>query len=267
MTEAITVAVAQCPGDLDGPAARLSWLETRLRDLRDVAPDLLVLPELFQCGYNIGDQLSVLAEPRDGPFAQKIARLAQDFGTAILYGFAERDDENVFNSAQCIDRTGSIIGLHRKLLLPPGFEGDQFCPGSEYTLFPFGGLKLALLICYDVEFPENLRQVAEMGADLVLVPTALGAQWGVVSERVVPTRAFENGVFLCYANYCGSENGLAYFGGSCLVAPDGKDLARAGKSEDCIVATVKKSAVAAAQQRLPYLADRRRLPKGPESKR
>ena len=171
----------------------------------------------------------------------------------------------MFNAAQCIDRTGSLIAKHRKLLLPPGFEGEQFCPGAEYTLFPFGNFKLGLLICYDVEFPENLRRVAELGADVVLVPTALGAQWGVVSERVVPTRAFENGVFLCYANYCGSENGLTYFGGSCVVAPNGRDLARAGRSEGYITAILEKSAVTAAQHRLPYLADRQKLPLVPRS--
>jgi len=58
---------------------------------------------------------------------------------------------------------------------------------------------IATLICYDAEFPENFRQMTTNGADLVVVPTALGAQWGIVSEKVMPTRAFENSAYVIYA--------------------------------------------------------------------
>jgi len=182
------------------------------------------------------------------------------FGLAILYGYSERHGDRLFNSAQCIDWSGDIIGHHRKLLLPPGFEGAHFTPGRSFLPFQYCGFQVAILICYDAEFPENMRHATLSGADLVVVPTALGAQWGVVAERVIPARAFENGVFLCYANYCGTENGFDYYGGSCIVGPDGKDLARAGKDAGCVCATLQKAAVVRARTRLPYLEDRDRLP-------
>ena len=94
----------------------------------------------------------------------------------------------------------------------------------------------------------------------MVVPTALGAQWGVVSEKVMPTRAFENGVYVCYANSSGHENGMDYLGGSCIIAPDGSDLARAGDGPELLYSLVEKSAVAVAQDRLPYHKDRRNLP-------
>lgn len=261
MNDATTiVAVAQCAGDLDGPKARLGWLSDRLKARGGTPLDLIILPELFQSGYNIGDQLGLRAEAPDGPFAQAIADLAKTHNTAILYGYPERQGDRLFNAAQCIDRTGQSIGHHRKLLLPPGFEGDHFSAGSRCDLFRLGDLSVAILICYDVEFPENLRHVALAGADIVAVPTALGTGWGVVAERLVPTRAFENGVYLCYANYCSAENGLDYFGGSCIVAPDGKDLARAAGEPVLIEAVLAKSAVRAAQARLPYHTDRLGLP-------
>lgn len=259
-SETLSVAIAQCPGDLDGSDARLDWLESELgrHEGRDI--DLVVLPELFQCGYNVGDLVLGRAETSTGPFAAEIANLSSRYGLAILYGFSERRGDQLFNSAQCIDRTGNIIGQHQKLLLPPGFEGDHFAPGRSFTPFQCGGFRVAILICYDAEFPENMRHAALSGADLVIVPTALGAQWGVVAERVIPARAFENGVFLCYANYCGTENGLDYYGGSCIVGPDGNDLARAGKDTEFVCAHLQKSAVEKAQTRLPYLTDRVRLP-------
>lgn len=260
MSDTLEVAVAQCPAGLDGAQARLTWLADVLSD-HDGAPlDLVVLPELFQCGYNIGRQVSDRAETPNGPFAVAIVELARQHGTAILYGYAERQGKALFNSAQCIDKNGTTIGRHRKLLLPPGFEGDHFAPGRGCELFQLGAFTVAILVCYDVEFPENLRHVALSGADLVVVPTALAAQWGVVSECVVPTRAFENGVFLCYANYCEQENGLDYFGGSCIIAPDGSELARAGPMAQFLQAQLKQSTVSAAQARLPFHADRLSLP-------
>lgn len=260
MSDTLEIAVLQCPAGLDGVHARLSWLADTLAGHDGPPLDLVVLPELFQCGYNIGELVAGRAEAPNGPFATEIAELAKQHSAAIVYGFAEQQNKTLFNSAQCIDKNGVTIGRHRKLLLPPGFEGDHFAPGTDCELFQLGAFTLAILVCYDVEFPENLRHVALAGADVVVVPTALSAQWGVVSECVVPTRAFENGVFLCYANYCERENGLDYFGGSCVIAPDGRQLARAGPTEQLLRAQLEHSAVSAAQARLPYHADRLRLP-------
>jgi predicted amidohydrolase len=260
MSGTLNVAVIQSPAELNGPQARLAWLTQALEDHANQPCDLVVLPELFQSGYNVGNKVAEYAEPSDGPFARAVADLAKKHGTAILYGYSERQGDALFNSAQCIDKNGQVIGHHRKLLLPPGFEGDHFAPGNGCELFTLGEFKIGILVCYDFEFPENLRYVALQGADLVTVPTALGAQWGVVSEKVVPTRAFENGVYVCYANSCGQENGMNYFGGSCIISPDGSDLARAKSGSEFLHSCIKKSAVAIAQDRLPYHKDRQKLP-------
>lgn len=260
MSDVISVAVAQSPADLSGPQARLAWLTAQLTQLESGAPDLLVLPELFQSGYNIGDKVVDYAEAPDGSFAREITALARQYGVAICYGYAERQGDTLYNAAQCIDASGQQIGHHRKLLLPPGFEGDHFAPGTGSSQFQIGAFTVSFLICYDVEFPENVRHVALQGADIVVVPTALGAQWGVVSEKVVPARAFENGVFLCYANSAGQEGEMAFYGGSCMIAPDGEELARAGAEPGLIFTWMEKPSVARAQTRLPYFQDRKRLP-------
>lgn len=259
MVDTLSVAVAQCPANLGDPHARLCWLKEKLERHEGAPLDLIILPELFQSGYNIGNLMTARAESSDGAFAASIARLARARGTAILYGFAERKDGEVFNSAQCIDRNGKVIGIHRKLLLPP-IEGNCFARGTGCELFRLNGFTLAILICYDVEFPEILRHIALAGAEIIAVPTALNSQWGVVSKCVVPARAFENGVFLCYANYCARENGIHYLGGSCIIAPDGNELARAGKRQEILTAKLEKPAIRDARKRLPYLKDCLRLP-------
>ncbi|TDL86901.1 carbon-nitrogen hydrolase family protein [Meridianimarinicoccus aquatilis] len=260
MANDLHAAVAQCPADLDTPQDRLCWLASVLSEHHAEPLDLVVLPELFQCGYNIGDRVNARAETRDGPFAQKIATLARMHNTAIVYGYAEHAEGKLYNSALCINTFGELAGHHRKLLLPPGFEGDHFAPDDGCRLFSLGAFTIAIVICYDVEFPETLRHVVQAGADLVVVPTALGAEWGIVADCVIPTRAFENGVFLCYANYCRNEGDLEYFGGSCIVAPNGATLARAGTDASLLRARLEQSAVALARDRLPYFTDRHKLP-------
>ena len=123
------------------------------------------------------------------------------------------------------------------------------------TLFDYMGLKCAILICYDAEFPETLRKAAQMGVQLVIVPTALNVSWPIVADKVMPTRAFENGVWLAYANHSGIENGLEYYGHSCIVTPTGADAARAGLAEEILLAKIDAGAVKTAQKRLPYLKD------------
>lgn len=248
--------VFQCTGGGRTPEQRLDALAGALRRER---LDLVVCPELFMSGYHVGDALVALAEASDGPFARQAAELARATGTAIVYGYPEKAGESLYNAAACIGPTGRPIANHRKLLLPPGFERDIFEPGDQLTLFDLGGLRCAVLICYDAEFPEAVRAAAEAGAQAVIVPTALVDAWASVARQMMPTRAFENGVWLLYANHAGEENGARYLGASCIAAPDGSDAARAGAEEALICADLDPERVAAARMRLPYLRDLGRL--------
>ena len=249
------LAVAQSPAELDTPAKRLTWLRDVLPEIAASGADLVLLPELFACGYNIGDAVQDRAEATDGPTAGAIAGMARQHGIAIHYGFSERADGRFYNAALCIGPDG-VLGHHRKLIIPPGFERDQFTAGRDCQLFNYRGLLIATLICYDAEFAETVRYVAGLGAELVLVPTALGAEWDWVAERMIPTRAYENGIFLAYANSAGVENGFSYLGKSVVAAPDGVEAARAGAEAEVMFADLDTARVAAAQARLPYLKDR-----------
>lgn len=259
MSDHFLLAVAQSPGGLDGTKARLDWLDAQLAAMADDRPDLLLLPELFLSGYHIPATLPARAEPADGAGARAVADLARHHGVAIHYGWPEADGGAVYNAAQGFGPDGARQGHHRKLAIPPGWERAHFTPGAGCRLFDWRGLRIATLICYDVELGECVRHVAQQGAQLVLAPTALGAQWGWVARSMIPTRAYENGVFLAYANHCGHENGLGYLGESVIAAPDGVELARAGAAPGVLTARIDPARATAAQDRLPYLRDCRSL--------
>ena len=128
------------------------------------------------------------------------------------------------------------------------------------AVFPLGGLKAGLLICYDVEFPETVRHLASSEADLILVPTALPASEhaGFIARSIIPVRAFENQVFVAYANHAGRDAAFSYAGLSGIAAPDGSDLARApATGTRLLIADLDPSAFGAARAANPYLIDRR----------
>lgn len=216
--------------------------------------DLLVCPELFSSGYvpDAADR----AEAQDGPFGRAVARLAAQNGTAIAYGYPEAAEGQTYNAAALYDATGTLIANHRKRLPSPGsFEEVAFAPGCGVTFAKLGDWRLAIIICYEVEFPENLRRAAQGGAELVIVPTALGADWGVVAEHVVPARAYENGLFIAYADQVGMAEGLSFFGGSRVVGPDGKAYAVANRQAGLITATLEKDELHRMRARIPFLRD------------
>lgn len=252
------VTVLQIDAGRTSADQRWTLLEAQARRHADEGADLLVWPELFLSGYNVAEALHAHAQPSSGTFAKRAQALAQELGVAILYGYPERADGQVYNSALLIDNDGTVLVNHRKTVLPDGIEPDWFTAGDDFTLVTLGDATVAVMICYECEFPEPVRRACSAGADIILVVTACG--WDQVPDLVVPSRAFENGVFILYANFCGIENDHAFCGLSCIVDPYGNDLARAGRDEEAITAALDLSLVAQARTRLPYLRDHQKIP-------
>lgn len=251
----LRIAIFQPDAVPAAPAQKLKRLEAALEKAAQAKVQLLLCPELFLSGYNAGPAIKDRAEPVDGPFSQAVQKLAKRWGIAVAYGFPESAEGKVYNSAALVDAEGDLLANHRKLALPSAYERRYFDSHGGLTLCEFAGWRIAILICYDVEFPEAARAAALAGAELILAPTALAEEWSVVAEKVIPARAFENGLFLAYANFAGVENGLRYFGGSRIVGPDGRELATAGHSPEIIIADLDRAAVEKARKRLPYLSD------------
>ena len=252
------VALYQCPPlplDVAGNIQRLRQLAQEASDA-----DVLVLPEMFLSGYNIGaEAVGALAEARDGESAQAIAEIAQNAGLAILYGYPERaDDGQIYNAVQLIDAEGQRLCNYRKTHLFGDLDHAMFSAGDDdFPVVELNGWKLGFLICYDLEFPENTRRLALAGAELILVPTANMVPFDFVADVTVRSRAFENQCFVAYANYCGHEGEIHYCGQSSIAAPDGQRIAQAGLDEALIVGTLDRQSILSARAANHYLQDRR----------
>ncbi|MEU7405782.1 carbon-nitrogen hydrolase family protein, partial [Streptomyces sp. NPDC044948] len=197
-------------------------------------------------------------QPADGDAADAVAEITGRHGLAVAYGYPERDGERVYNSVQLIAADGTRLAGYRKTHLFGCFERDHFTPGEQPVVqAELNGLTVGLMICYDVEFPENVRAHALAGTDLLLVPTAQLHPFQFVAESVVPVRAFENQLYVAYVNRVGPEGEFEFVGLSTLAGPDGIARARAGRAEELILADADPVFLAASREANPYLTDRR----------
>ncbi|MCW8306214.1 carbon-nitrogen hydrolase family protein [Acidiphilium sp. PA] len=255
----LTIAICQTEGCFADPDAAISLLDATARAASQRGAALLVLPELFCTGYNLGaDRARSLAMSREDARFTKIRAIARAHGIALCLGFPEIAAGGVANSAALIDAAGEILLTYRKIHLFGALDRAMFAVrGGGFPVVAWRGFTVGLAICYDIEFPETARALALAGADLILVPTALMPPYDVVADHVIPARAYENQVFIAYANHCGSEDGLAYIGKSSICGPDGAILAKAAAGPELILAMLDPAHQARVRARDALLADRR----------
>ena len=234
-------------------------MDNQARLAQQAGSQILIFPEMFLTGYNIGPvQTQLLAQTIAAPVTKKIEQIASKNKIAILYGFPELFEDRVYNSALLINENGKHLSIYRKSHLFGDVDRNSFSPGEAASVvIEFQGIKIGILICYDVEFAENVRHLALNGAQLVIVPTALMNPFEFVATTLIPTRAYENQVYLAYANRCDQESELDYCGLSVIVAPDGRELARADERQRLISADIDLSVLDNSRKINTHLDDRR----------
>lgn len=251
----IRIAVLQTrgtPGDAD---ANLAELAHAAGEASGNDADLLVTPEMFVTGYDIGDRLTELARRDLVAPAQDIARTS---GIAIVLGGPEATGDRIHNAAYFIGSDGEVRATYRKSHLFGALDRKLFAAGDEpYAMVDLDGVRIAMMICYDVEFPEAVRAAALAGAHLVAVPTAQMTPFSFVAEQVVRVRAWENQVYVAYANHDGDEGSLTYVGRSSIIDPDARVLDSIEHGDGLVYGDVDPELVERRQRDNPYLADRR----------
>ena len=234
--------------------AALDNLETMVREAKHERVDAIVFPELY-CGggYILNDDAT--RRVLNDEDVDRLQSIASSYKMAIVVGYYERqprrrqqqqqetdddevdddivvaddDDGALYNSAMAIDCNGRIVSNYRKSHLFGTVEKKMFSPGNV-PCEPFGmaGVRVAMCICYDVEFPETARLAALGGAQLLIVPTANMHPYDKVNDVIIPARAIENHMFVCYCNWGQfvSAEGIRFNGKSSVCGPTGDVLAK-----------------------------------------
>jgi len=202
--------------------------------------DLAVFPELFLGGYTTRDVYE-LALDLEGPEVRRMARLALESDTALIFGLHQRVSDGVANSAVCLDRRGNLAGAYRKTHLF-GAERSAFVAGNELLIVDLDGIETGVMICFDVEFPEVARALATAGADLLVTISANMDPFGRDHEVFATARALENGLAHVYVNQIGKGETFTFAGGTTAISADGERLAAGGASEQALAVSIDLSA-------------------------
>ncbi|TKJ34170.1 acyltransferase [bacterium (candidate division B38) B3_B38] len=197
------------------------------KGLQQIKEALIVLPELFNTGYQFtsGEELASLAEKiPDGPTTGRLAELAHKNLLHIVAGIAEREGEKFYNSAVLVGPDG-YIDHYRKVHL---FLDEKlwFAPGDKaWEIYDIGPAKIGLMICFDWIFPEVARTLVLKGAEVICHPSNLLIPF--FGQRAMITRSIENMVYTITCNRTGwEERGgkerITFTGMSQVVSPRGE---------------------------------------------
>ncbi|GAB3557015.1 carbon-nitrogen hydrolase family protein [Spelaeicoccus albus] len=260
----LRIAGLQTPGTPGDVEANLAELDSAAGEAAAAGARLLITPEMFVTGYDIGDGV----RETDG-LTQRVAEIARQRAVGVLAGLPARRPGGIANSAVFVKPDGTVAAEYDKTHLFASLDKTRFAAGDRLTtIVDFDGVGIGVLICYDVEFPEAARALAMAGAQLIAVPTANMVPFDFICTSVIPVRAWENQTYVAYINHSGSERDTVYAGQSSIVGPDGVPLAAAASDgRTLLVADIDTDIVQRARADNPYLTDRRPDLYGPATDR
>ncbi|MER7368790.1 carbon-nitrogen hydrolase family protein [Nonomuraea wenchangensis] len=254
-----TIALCQIPVSPD-PSTNLKRAREALS--RAEGADLAIFPEATLTRY--GRRVTGLAEPLDGPFVSGLAEAAREHGLAVIAGTFEPGDGRVRNTAVALDAQGELRAAYRKIHLFDSFgakESDLVEPGAEPAVVELAGLRIGLITCYDVRFPELARALVDRGAELFAVIAAWGS--GPLKEdhwtTLVRARALENTMWTAAVGQAPNpgESSDGYgVGRSMLVDPLGVVRADLGTAPGVQVVGIDRAYTESARATLPCLQHR-----------
>lgn len=208
--------------------------------------DLMVLPELFTCGYAFKDKSEIM------PFAECLKKnktidfmrlIAKKIDGSVTGTIPEYDNGILYNTAIVVDQNG-ISGSQRKVHLPE-YEKQFFMHGDKIAPVNISdNIRIGMMSCFDCWFPQFGAVLKQQGTQILCNSASFG---GKVTPTILPIRAIENQVFVISCNRIGTEmfgNELEKFcGKSQIVSPDGKILANAGDEEKLTVVDIDLSEI------------------------
>lgn len=210
-----------------------------------------------------GDVLE-LAESIPGPTTDMFSELSKKWNVVTVLNLFERHGNKTFDSSPVINSNGSLLGTTRMahIIEAPCFhEQGYYEPGdTDQPVYETAVGKIGVAICYDRHFPEYMRHLAVLGAEIVVVPQAgaMGEWTEGIFEAELQVAAFQNGYYAALVNRVGREEHLHFSGESFVVDPDGRLLVQAPQGEDHILyADLDLECAAQSTARRFFFRDRR----------
>lgn len=231
------VAGIQMDFKLGDNAGNVRRMIAQLDQPQVASAKVVVFPECAVSGYcfDSRDEALQSAETIPGPSTEALLAEARRRGIHLVFGMLELNEDRLFNSCVLLGPEG-IVGVYRKVHLP--FLGvDRFVdPGREpLRVYDIGSMRIGMHICYDGSFPETVRVLMLLGADLIVLPTNWPPGADTFAEYLPNARALENHVYYMAVNRVGEERGFQFIGTSKFCLPSGRSPSVGSATEPSIV--------------------------------
>ncbi|MHA2183058.1 MAG: nitrilase-related carbon-nitrogen hydrolase [Promethearchaeota archaeon] len=197
--------------------------------LKGVKADLIVLPELFATGYTFisKNEAMSLAETTKGKTSDFLIKVSKMTKAILIGGYIEQAGDEIYNSAMIVSND-RIIDSYRKIHLYYK-EKLWFSPGDKpLKVYEVNDIKIGVMICFDWIFPESIRSLALLGADIIAHPANLVLPY---CQKAMITRCLENRVYSITANRIGQEkrgeDNFTFTGSSQITSSNGDVLTSA----------------------------------------
>ena len=240
------------------PAENFRRVAQHIENAMAQAPDVIVLPELWNTGFFPKENLCALCDQAGDRVKKEIGGLAKRFGVNIVAGsVADLRDGKVYNTCYVFRRDGACIAAYDKThLFSPMGEDRFFTKGDRICRFTLDDVPCGVILCSDLRFPELTRKLSLEGIDMLFLP----CQWPEARlshlHTLTAARAIENQIFLASCKSCGKAGATRFGGGSRILDPLGNILARADAGEQSITCDCDLSLLPRIRNAIPVFRDR-----------
>ncbi len=268
MTGTVRIAIAQCAPALGAFGRNLEMHERWIARAREADARLVVFPELSLTGYYVKDLAGELACAAEDPRLARIAAASRDID--VIAGFIERAPDARLHIASGYWSGGSLRHVHRKVYLPTyGIfdDGRYFGAGERFATFESVAGPAGIAICEDLWHLSVPYLYSAAGATIIFAPSdspgrgvAEGGDLGTADSCRLMDRFYAQylTLYIVFANRVGHEDGIGFWGGSEVVAPDGSVIARAAEfEEELLLAEIDPALTARERERNPLIRDER----------
>jgi len=262
------IAIAQCAPALGAFKRNVAMHEDWIAKARGAGARLIVFPELSLTGYYLKDLAGELSCAADDERLRPIVEASRHID--ISAGFVERGPDARLHIAQGYWSRGELVHVHRKVYLPTyGIfdDGRYFGPGDRFDVFRSAAGPAGIAICEDLWHASVPYLYSTTGATIVFCPSASpgrgvaeGGDLGTAESCRLMDRFYAQylTMYVVFVNRVGHEDGIAFWGGSEAVAPDGTVVARAPDFEEqLLIADIDPDLVARERDRNPLIRDER----------
>ena len=269
----LTIAALQLALGSSDEAENIAAVAALVEAAAGQGAQVVLPPELFSGPYfcQVEDEaLFARARPTaEHPSVKAMQALARSLKIAIPTSFFERDGQHYYNTMAMIGPDGAIMGTYRKSHIPdgPGYEEKYyFRPGNDgFKVWELFGHKLGVGICWDQWYPECARVMALLGAEVLLYPTAIGAEpydaaldTSRMWRRAMQGHAVSNCMPVIAANRIGVEDGQRFYGHSFITDEWGDLVTQYGGDETgVLVARLDLARAAKHRAGMGFFRDRR----------